>query len=267
MITTTDAFLWYNVGDWGPHGLAVPNPSDDYQSQNSVIRELVEGIGRNLQGVMFHADMRSRVPPSINTIMRIHKLIVRARDLLAARSRPANDPSPEVKHAVPAPEQFRVYPVPYFCVRNGWLKSYCGFILTALTEAMQHTENATRILDVSQDFAGLIGQYLQIVYQRIAIELLQVSPEVARVPTFTLTEEHFKGYNPAKWFTQTEMIDTVPNVEEWPTEDVLYVLTNGIPVGELPALGRWPSNPMSVGASASTAAIGGGSSFAPAPSP
>ena len=179
MITTTDAFLWYNVGDWGPHGLAVPNASDDYQSQNGVIRELVEAIGRNLQGVMFHADMRSRVPPSINTIMRIHKLIVRARDLLAARSRPANDPSPEVKHAVPAPEQFKVYPVPYFTVRNGWLKSYCGFILTALTEAMQHTENATRLLDVSQDFAGLIGQYLQIVYKRMAIELLQVPAATA----------------------------------------------------------------------------------------
>ena len=67
MITTTDAFLWYNVGDWGPHGLAVPNASDDFQSQNSVIRELVETIGRNLQGVMFHADMRSRCTLSTRT--------------------------------------------------------------------------------------------------------------------------------------------------------------------------------------------------------
>ncbi len=37
---TNDAFLFYNVGAWGKYGLAVPNFSNDTQSQNDTIRYL-----------------------------------------------------------------------------------------------------------------------------------------------------------------------------------------------------------------------------------
>ena len=71
---------------------------------------------------------RLRTPPSINTQTRIHKRCTRARSILAvraimaSRAVPANILNMETAHALPAPEEFLVYPTPYFKVRNQWLK-------------------------------------------------------------------------------------------------------------------------------------------------
>lgn len=257
-----DAFLWYNVGDWGRFGLAVPNFSDDTQSQNDTIRYLTDVMGRNLQAILWHPDANLRTPPSINTLTRIHKLCTRARSILAARAVPAATLNMEPAHALPAPEEFLVYPTPYFKVRNQWLKQYAGLILLSLTESMQHQENA-RPLEISQAFSGLIGQYVQRVYRLMATELFRIPLEDAAKPDFTLSEEQLRTYDPSAWFTSTEMIDTVPPHEDRPTEDDLAVLTNGIPISHLPVLGRWPSGPT---ASSSGAGTPTGESFAPAPS-
>lgn len=239
---TNDAFLYYNVGDWKDYGLAVPNYGNDTHSQNGVILDFTQTCGRNLQAVMWHTDARLRTPPSVNTLIRIHKLCTRARQLLGGAAVPAGTPNIESAHALPAPEVFHVYPCPYFKVRNSWLKNYAGLILLSLTEAMQHQENA-RPLEISQNFAGLIGQYIQRVYRMMATDLLQIPLEVASAPGFTLTDEQLRSYDPAKWFTSTELIDTVPELEGWPTEDDLEPLANGIPVTMLPKLGRYPTNP------------------------
>lgn len=235
-----DALLWYNVGDWAKHGLAVPNFGNDQTSQNDTIRNLTEVIGRNLQGIMFHPDSRLRTPPSINTLTRVHKLVTRARSILAGRAVPANVPNLEPAHALPSPEQFLVFPTPYFKVRNAWLKQYAGLTLLCLTEAMQHQENA-RPIEISQTFAGHIGQYLHRVYRLMCTELFRVPLADAEKLDFTLSDEQLKSYNPGLWFTSTEMIDTVPSLEDWPTEDSLEVLTNGIAVGNLPQLPIWPT--------------------------
>jgi len=85
----TDAFLWYNVGEWGRYGLAIPNFSNDTRSQNDTIRYLTDVMGRNLQAILWHPDARLRTPPSINTLARIHRLCTRARSILASRAVPA----------------------------------------------------------------------------------------------------------------------------------------------------------------------------------
>ena len=81
-----------------------------------------------------------------------------------SRAVPSATLNMETAHALPAPEEFLVYPTPYFKVRNQWLKQYAGLMLIGLTEAMQHQENA-RPLEISEGFAGLIGQYVQRVYR------------------------------------------------------------------------------------------------------
>ena len=256
-----DAFLWYNIPGWSDYGLAVPNWSDDIQSQNDTIRYLCQVTGRNLQAIMWHADSRVSTPPSINTLTRIHKLCTRARSILAARAVPSGTPNMESAHAVPAPEQFLVYPTPYFKVRNQWLKQYAGLILLSLTEAMQHQENA-RPIEISQSFAGQFGQYIQRVYRTMATELFRIPLEEASAPDFTMSEEQLASYNPSAWFTSTEMIDTVPDLTNWPTEDQLKLLTDGIPVGTLGGLTRWPSSSnLSTGSTSNRT----GESFAPAP--
>jgi hypothetical protein len=241
MPTTSDAFLWYNVGQWADYGLAVPNWSDDNKSQNGAIRDLVQIVGRNMQAIMWHTDARMSTPPSINTLSRVHRLCVRARQLLANAAVAPATPFMEPAHALPAPEEFLVYPVPYFRDKNAWMKRWCGLALLALTESMQHQENA-RALEISTAFAGLVGQYIQRIYRDMATTLLMVPIADAGKADFTLTDAQLAAYDPSKWFTSTELIDTVPDLQSWPTEDRLRVLTDGIPIGYLPNLGPYPES-------------------------
>ena len=251
-ITTSDALLWYNVGDWADYGLAVPNFGDDGKTQNVQIQDLTAVIGRNMQAVMLHADARLRTPPSINTVARLHALCVRARTVLAGRAKPSNVPNMEVKHALPAPEDFLVFPVPYFKVRNPWLKRWCQLALLSLTEAYQHTENA-KSLEISDTFRADIGQFFDRIYQNMAVELFSVGRDEAAAPGFTLGQEHFAAYAPEKLVTSTEMIDTVPNLSDWLTEDSARILTDGIPTSNLPELPNWPGS----GTSKSAKSTGG----------
>lgn len=231
----TDSALWYNVGIFGEAGYAVPNWSDDIASQNDTVLYLTNTIGRNLFAIMHHDDADLRVPPSINTLRRIHKLIMRARQILAGRAVPSNVLNMETAHARPEPEIFRVYPVPYFKVRNGYMRSYCGLVLTALTEAMQHTENR-KPFEISEDFAGLIGQYLTRIYTLMATELFGVSGEVAKANGYVMDDAVLSSYDPSKFFTSTELVDTVAPATMVFTEDMLLPLSDGIRVTDLPAL-------------------------------
>jgi hypothetical protein len=137
---------------------------------------------------------------------------------------------------------FRVYPVPYFKVRNPFLRRWAGLVLVSLAEAMQHTENRKE-MEISTAFAGQVGQYIRRVYVNMAIELFGKTREVAQADGFILTDADFSAYNPGDFFTQTEMVDTVPRLDRVFTEDRLELLAEGIPVTQLPAsLGPWPTN-------------------------
>jgi hypothetical protein len=241
-ITNTDAVLWYNVGVFGEAGYAVPNWSNDVGSLNPQILDWVQLVGRNLFHIMHHEDTDLRTPPSINTCKRIHKLYLRAANILAGRAVPPGENNMEIQHARPAGEVFRVFPVPYFKVRNPFMRRWAELILVSLAEAMQHTENRKE-LEISTAFAGQVGQYLKRVYQNMAIELFGKTREAATVDGFKLSDAELAAYNPAAFFTSTEMTDTVPRLDRVFTEDRLELLAEGIPVTELPAdLGPWPTN-------------------------
>ncbi|QDU54313.1 hypothetical protein [Aeoliella mucimassa] len=241
-ITNTDAILHYNVGVFGQAGYAVPNWSNDVGSLNPTIVDWVQLVGRNLFHIMHHEDVDLRIPPSRNTLERIHKLYLRAANILAGRAVPPGERNMEVSHVRPAGEVFRVYPVPYFKVRNSFLKRWAELVLLSLSEAMQHTENRKE-MEVSTAFAGMVGQYLRRVYANMAIELFGKTRTEAMADGFILTEADFAAYNPASFFTSTEMVDTVPRLDYVMTEDRLELLAEGILVTELPAdIGPWPTN-------------------------
>ncbi len=241
-ITNTDAILHYNVGIFGEAGYAVPNWSDDVGSLNPTIIDWVSLVGRNLFHIMHHEDVDLRIPPSRNTLERVHKLYLRAANILAGRAVPAGERNMEVQHVRPAGDVFRVFPVPYFHVRNPFLKRWCELVLLSLAEAMQHTENRKE-MEVSTAFAGQVGQYVRRVYTNMAIELFGKTREVALADGFVLTETDFAAYNPGEFFTATEMVDTVPRLDRVLTEDRLELLAEGIPVIELPAdIAPWPTN-------------------------
>ena len=269
----SDEILWYNQGVWGSLGFAVPNFGDDPTTLNSSIAYLVEGIGRNLAAVMVHSDADSRIPPSINTLMRVHKLITRARSILAGRALAPSTLRMEPAHATPAVQDFLIFPCPFFKVRNTWLKEWCGLILNAIGEMCQHTENRVEY-EISTDFAGVVGQYLQRVYVRMSTELFQVPLSDAQKPDFTLTDAIFSSYNPGKYFTSTELIDTVPPMDLIPTEDDLAIILDGIPATKLVGVTRYPSSTATAAGLGSTPSAGGATvsasasaSFVPPPSP
>jgi hypothetical protein len=63
------------------------------------------------------------------------------------------------------------------------------------------------------------------------------------MPGFLLTDEELASYNPAAFFTATQMVDTVPRLDRVFSEGALELLAEGIPVTQLPAtLGPWPTN-------------------------
>jgi hypothetical protein len=257
-LTNTDAVLWYNVGVFGDAGYAVPNWSNDVGSLNPQILDWVDLVGRNLFHIMHHEDIDLRIPPSINTCKRIHKLYLRAANILAGRAVPPGENNMEVQHARPAGEVFRVFPTPYFKVRNPFLRRWAGLILQSLAEAMQHTENR-REMEISTAFAGQVGQYVRRVYTNMAIELFGKPRDLAMADGFMLSDADFAAYNPADFFTQTELVDTVPRLDRVFTEDRLELLAEGIPVTELPAsLAPWPTNLTNLyEATRSDATIGG----------
>lgn len=267
----TDQVQWYNNGVWGQLGFACPNFGDDPATINSSIHYLVSVIGRNLQAVMLSQDAYKTTPPVINTLTRVHKLITRARKILAGRAIPPNKMNLEPQHASPAPAIFLIYPTPYFRVRNQFLKEWGGLVLMALTEAMQHTENA-QAFEISTNFAGLIGQYLHRVYRQMATELFDVPAAEAEALDFTLTAEVLASYDPGRYFSSTEMIDTVPPIQQIPTEDDLRVLTAGIPASELvglqpyPRAGAFADQPTSAAAAGQETKESSGESFAAPPS-
>lgn len=241
-ITNTDAVLWYNVGLFGEAGYAVPNWSNDVGSLNPQILDWVELVGRNLFHIMHHEDVDLRIPPSINTCKRVHKLYLRAANILAGRAVPPGEDNMEVQHARPAGEVFRVYPVPYFKIRNPFMRRWSGLILVSLAEAMQHTENR-REMEISSAFAGQVGQYIRRVYINMAIELFGKTRQEAVAEGFALSDADLASYNPASYFTATEMVDTVPRLDRVFTEDRLELLAEGIPVTDMPAdIGPWPTN-------------------------
>lgn len=237
----SDAILWYDVGVFGKLGYGVPNPSDDLGSLNPNIVDLTNLIGRNLFMMMHHEDIDLSVPPSINTLERIHQLYVRAGRVLTGRAIPHGEQRMETQHVTPAGEIFRVYPVPYFKVRNVYMKRWAGWILSLLSECYQHTENRLTV-EITVDFAAMVGQYLGRVYRNMAVEMFGKTREEVAAREFLLTEEDFRTYNPNQWFTPQEMIDTVPAFDNVFTEDRKAHLAAGIPITDLPVLKPWPQN-------------------------
>jgi len=273
MAFRTDQILWYNPPGsvWGELGYASPNFGDDTHTLNGAIAYLVDVIGRNLSAVMHHTDVDLRIPPSINTLQRVHKLVIRGRSILASRAVPSNKLRMEPTHATPAAEPFMIYPVPFWKARNKWLREWCELVLMLIGECCQHTENRLEF-EISLDFSAVCGQYLQRIYVRLATELLQIPLADAEKPDFTISDAQFAAYNPSKFFTLTELIDTVPPIGRIPTEDDLRLLTDGIPANLLVGLQEWPIglSPAEVrlgntGGSSAGSGTGGGAAFAAPP--
>ena len=237
----TDEILFYaSPGTiWGELGYGCPNFGVNPTTLNNTIAYLVGVMGANLFSIMHHSDVDSRTPPSINTLLRIHKLVLRARTILTGRQLTPATPRMEPVHSTPAPESFLLFPCPFFKVRNPYLKEWSQLLMNCLGEAMQHTENRIEY-EITTTFSGTIGQYIKRVYLRMCTELFGAPFTDANKDDYVLPDTLIAAYDPTKWFTSTELVDTVPPLYLIPTEDDLMVLRNGIPANTIVGLMRYP---------------------------
>jgi hypothetical protein len=235
----TDQALWYNVGIWGKFGYAIPNFGDGAQTNNQTINYLVGSMGRNLSAIMHMPDVDVRTPPRINCLYKVHMLVMRARTIVGAYAVAPGTAQFEGQHISPGVDDQLIYPVPFFGVRNPFLRQYAGIVLACIADCMQSQENALPN-DISTDFGAMVGSYLTRLYTRMACELFGIAPAVANVPGYTLQQADLNAYNPALFFTKTELIDVTPPVGERPTDMDLRVLTDGIPARQVAGICTYP---------------------------
>jgi hypothetical protein len=77
----TDQVLLYDVAPWAQLGFGVANFGDNLKTQNLVWWRLASEIGKTQLGIMTHLDARREQYPSVNTLMRMGKILNRINPL------------------------------------------------------------------------------------------------------------------------------------------------------------------------------------------
>lgn len=243
----SDRVMLYNVEPWNRLGFGAPNFGNNIGSLSLPVANLVDEIGQVQLYVMTHVDVLRKQPPGINTVRRIARMVTRIHTVLAGRQRTDSQTRLEPGHSTPAPEIFRIHPVPYFSspiVRNPWLREYNQLCMVALCNMMQHSDNSLA-LTITERFAQDIWQYFREIQLLVATELLGISRTIAETPEFAFEEPMFVAYNPSAVTVNIEPADVGAPIFGLPTEDDLKPLMEGIPANMIiPNLRQYPIGPV-----------------------
>ncbi len=255
----SDQPLWYQGAitrsRWAQAGYAVPNLAGKNFTMNSGIAELFTVIGRNFFELMHEPDIRFSVPPNIKMLAEVHQLVLRCRQIIAARALPYAQARFDPLHATPNPQVFMVYPVPYFggAVKQPQIKEWAGLALALLSEMAQHTDNEL-CYELSINFGAMVGQYMQRIYGLMAIEFFGYGQTALTNPAFVLTPADFAAYDPTKWFTSVEMTDERFDMGWQPNSNDMRAI-RGIPANQLVGLTDFPTDlPVPMGGTPTAAA-------------
>lgn len=238
----TDQVLVYDVAPWNQLGFGVANFGDNLRTQNIVWWRLASEIGKTQLGIMTHVDARREQYPSVNTLMRMGKILNRIKTVLLSRQRVASDVRLEPGHMTPAPMDWLIHPVPYFSgsiVINPWLLEYNHLCMYALTNIFQNSDN-NLALEMTAESSSDIWQYFKRVTELIAGELLMLAKATYTADDFLFTNELFQKYNPTDFLPRNEALSQPVGNDTGFTEDDLRPLKNGIPANQiLPLLARY----------------------------
>lgn len=238
----TDQVLVYDVAPWNELGFGVANFGDNLKTQNIVWWRLASEIGKTQLGIMTHVDARREQYPSVNTLMRMGKILNRIKTVLLSRQRVAADIRLEPGHMTPAPMDWLIHPVPYFSgsiVVNPWLMEYNHLCMYALTNIFQNSDN-NLALEMTAESSADIWRYFRRVTELIAGELLMLAKATYSADDFLFTDELFTKYNPTSFLPRNEALTQPVGNDTGFTEDDLRPLKNGIPANQiLPLLARY----------------------------
>lgn len=253
----TDRVLLYDVDPWNRLGFGVPSFGskskmgdgfiDTIGTLNVSLHSLADEIATSQLFIMTHIDAARSQPPSLNTIMRLGKLLNRVSAVLASRLMDTNEILLEEGHSRPAVKIWNIHPVPYFqgpFVRNHWLMEYNELTMFALTNFYQHSDN-NLALTVTRKFATDIYQYFREIKKRMGSELLGIPREDLEKDDFVFKAEHYLAYKPEEVVLNIEALDGPGNMFSMPTEVDLRPLLDGIPANLImPNLKQYPIGPV-----------------------
>jgi hypothetical protein len=236
---TSDAPLFYNVGIWGERGYAIPNFGPNQATVNQTIEEMTTEGGKRLSAIMHHEDTDRSDPPSVNTIVRMVTLMNRARVLLLGRMVPENVQKFESQKVKSPRRPFKVFPCPFFKVRNRLMQKFGETVFASLAELMQSTEVAISY-DITEKLATSAISYIQRFQTMLAMEYFNLPQPEAKSPTLDLMTQLAKYTPTAYGFASADVLDKTGTIS-WPQEYDLGILAEGILVPTLPAgLGPYP---------------------------
>ena len=160
----SDSPPWYRNGAWGELGCAVPQTGKYLHTSSTPIWELVDIAGRQMFHVLWQYDDRKfESPPSKNCLWEVYQLVTIARKRISDRTYGPEENVPLPTHAKPAPEMFKLYPIPFYgrmgCT-NSFLYEAALQTMLMLTEAMEHADNE-RQQYVTTSFFQAMAPYLQ----------------------------------------------------------------------------------------------------------
>lgn len=231
----TDQVLLYDVAPWAQLGFGVANFGDNMKTQNLVWWRLASEIGKTQLGIMTHIDARREQYPSINTLMRIGKILNRIKTVLLSRQRTASDIRLEPGHMTPAPMDWLIHPVPYFSgsiVVNPWLLEYNHLCMYALANIYQNSDN-NLALEMTAESSSDIWQFFRRVTELLAGELLMLPKATYSADDFVFTDGLWSAYNPNAFLPRNEALSQPVGNDTGFTEDDLRPLKNGIPANQI----------------------------------
>lgn len=238
----TDQVLLYDVSPWAQLGFGVANFGDNLKTQNIVWWRLASEIGKTQLGIMTHVDARREQYPSVNTLMRMGKILNRIKTVLLSRQRSAADVRLEPGHMTPAPMDWLIHPVPYFSgsiVINPWLLEYNHLCMYALCNIFQNSDN-NLALEMTVESSSDVWQYFRRVTELIAGELLMLPKATYSADDFLFVDEMWSKYNPNAFLPRNEALATPVGTDTGFTEDDLRPLKQGIPANQIvPLLARY----------------------------
>lgn len=230
----TDKTLLYDIDPWNKLGFGVPNFGDNDSTKNRALHGLADEIGKAQLLIMTHEDAGRTQPPTVNTCMRLGKILNRITSVLESRSLKDSDMRIEGVHVTSNPIPWQIHPVPYFkaeMTRNHWLMEYNDVTMVILCNFYQHSENNDQ-LNISNAFAEAILKYVGLIKKLLGVELLGLAKDVVEAKGFKFVDAHFSEgqFNPSSFTINYERLDSpTAAVESSLTEDDLKELFKGIP--------------------------------------
>lgn len=236
---------WYTPPGtiWSRLGCAVPQPGRYLQTNNGIIYDFVNLVGRSLFDVMWKfPDRKFDRFPSRDCLYEIHQLLVIGRARLVAKTTLPGASPLLPTHATPSPKMFTVFPVPLYgplgCI-NQYLREVAEMALLMVSEAMQHADNELAYF-VTKPFFDSVYGYIKYLLIDLATKFFNVPIDAASKDDYVIPDTLWTTYNPAQFSASFEGTSSRPPMGLQPTDLDLEPI-RGMPIEiVVPFLQPWP---------------------------